>query len=106
MQVNDEMMNVMAQRFKAMSEPLRLKILQLLKEGERSVGEIAESLNLKPGTASANLTAMAKAGLVSARREGVKIYYHIANEMILQICDVACACIRREIDDWVKMGKK
>lgn len=106
MKISDEMMNVMAQRFKAMSEPLRLKILQLLKEGERSVGEIAEVLELKHGTASANLNAMAKAGLVSTRREGVKIYYHITNEMVLQICDVACACIREEIDEMVKMREK
>jgi len=106
MKVNDEMMNVMAQRFKAMSEPLRLKILQFLKEGERSVGEIAEFLDLKHGTASANLNAMAKAGLVSTRREGTKIFYRIANEMVLQICDVACACIRKEIDEMVKLRGK
>lgn len=101
MQINDDMMRVMANRFKAMSEPIRLKILQIIKERERSVGEIAELLNLKHGTASANLNVLAKAGLVSTRRDGVKIYYHIANDMILQICDIACKCIREEIREMI-----
>ncbi len=103
MQINDEMIRLMANRFKAMSEPVRLKILQIVKERERSVGEIAEILNLKHGTASANLNALAKAGLVSTRRDGVKIYYHIANDMILQICDIACNCIRQEIKEMLKL---
>lgn len=102
MVINDDMMNIMAQRFKVMSEPLRLKILHLLKGGEKSVGELAETLQLKHGTASANLNALAKVGLVSPRRDGTKIYYHITNDMVLKICDIACDCIRLEIDEMMK----
>lgn len=100
---NDEMMQIVAHRFKVMSEPLRLKILQLLKNGEKSVGEIAGILHLKHGTASANLNALAKASLVTSRREGTKIYYRITNQMVLKICDVACECIHKEIHDMVQM---
>jgi DNA-binding transcriptional ArsR family regulator len=103
MQINDEKMQIIAQRFKAMSEPIRLKILHLLKDCERSVGEIAETLDMKPGTASANLNALAKAGLVSSRREGTKIYYRISNKMVIKICDIACDCINKEIDAMIKM---
>ncbi|MBN2325801.1 MAG: winged helix-turn-helix transcriptional regulator [Candidatus Omnitrophica bacterium] len=103
MRSNDEMMQIVAQRFKVMSEPLRLKILQLLKDRERSVGEIADILHLKHGTASANLNALAKASLVAPRREGTKIYYRITNQMVLKICEIACDCIHKEIDAMVKM---
>ncbi|MFB3785959.1 MAG: ArsR/SmtB family transcription factor [bacterium] len=105
MLMNEEMYRLMAMRFKAMAEPARLMILQLLKEHELTVGEIAELTGMKHGTASANLVALAKAGLVTCRREGTKMYYRVSSEMVLKICDIACACIRQEIEEMVKMGR-
>lgn len=106
MQPNDELFQLMAQRFKVMSEPVRLKILQLLKDEELSVGDIAERIGLKHGTASSNLVALSKAGLVSCRREGTKVYYRLTNEMVIKICDIACDCIKNEIDEMIKLQQR
>ena len=102
MKLNDELLALIGSRLKAMSEPTRLKILQLLKEEELSVGEIAEIAGLKHGTASANLIALQKAGLVACRREGTKVLYRIGSDMVFRICDVVCASLKEE---WVEMSK-
>lgn len=77
--MNEELLEMVAKRFKAMSEPTRLKILQILKDGEKSVSEIALSTGLKHGTASANLLSLQQSGLVSNRREGKKVLYRISD---------------------------
>ncbi|MEW6234116.1 MAG: metalloregulator ArsR/SmtB family transcription factor [Candidatus Omnitrophota bacterium] len=103
--MNDELLTLIGSRLKAMSEPTRLKILQMLKEGELSVGEIAEKAGLKHGTASANLNALQKAGLVTCRREGTKILYRIGSDMVFRICDVVCAALKEEWEDMEKWRK-
>ncbi len=102
MQLSDEILQTIAHRFKAMSEPVRLKILHLLKEGELSVGEIADETGLKHGTASANLNALSQAGLVSTRREGTKIYYRLSSEMVIEICEIVCTSVRSEFEQMLK----
>jgi len=102
MEMKDDLLILIGSRLKAMSEPTRLKILQMLKEGELSVGEIAEKAGLKHGTASANLNALQRAGLVAYRREGTKVLYRIGSDMVFRICDVVCASLKEE---WAEMSK-
>ncbi|MDX9754880.1 MAG: metalloregulator ArsR/SmtB family transcription factor [bacterium] len=92
----DEILNLIAQRFKAMSDPTRLRILHLLRGQEMSVGEIAEAARLKHGTASANLMALYKAGLVAHRKEGTKVLYRIGNPMVFKVCDGVCESLKEE----------
>ena len=65
---------------KALSNRHRLLLICQLTEGERSVGELAECLNLRDSTVSQHLALLRKDGLVSARRDAQTIYYSIASE--------------------------
>lgn len=83
-------MEKMAATFRALSEPQRLRILQVLEEGERPVGEIAAAIEGTQSNISRHLQALKLAGLVSRRRDGNSILYEIADPMIFQLCALVC----------------
>ena len=68
-----------AELFKALGHPARIRCLEVLAAGERSVGELAEFLGIRDATASQHLALLRKDGLVNARREGQTIWYSIAS---------------------------
>lgn len=77
-----------SQLLKAMASPNRLMLLCMLAEGEKSVSELAEKLNLRQSTVSQHLARLRLDQLVTARREGQSIYYRIADrtaEKVIQI---------------------
>lgn len=102
---SEEVLELIARRLKAMSEPARLKVIQNLKNGEKSVGEIAEQTGMKHGTASANLNALLSAGLVSCRKEGTKVYYHISSDMVFKVCEGVCESLKDEFAEIEKLRK-
>ncbi len=79
-----------ASRFKALGNPLRLKILNSLKEGERSVNDILDAVGGSQANISKHLNVLRQAQLVGFRRDGVTVYYRIADEAILSICRSVC----------------
>ena len=75
---------------KAMANPLRLKILHALEEGELAVGHLAESIDSSQTNVSKQLTILRGAGLVDSRREGVSVFYRISDPMVFEICHAVC----------------
>jgi rhodanese-related sulfurtransferase len=67
---------------KALANPARLELLDLLAQGERSVEELAQAAGMKVSNTSAQLRALTGAGLVASRREGVRIYYRLADQNV------------------------
>jgi rhodanese-related sulfurtransferase len=80
---------------KALANPARLELLDLLAQGERSVEDLAEAARMKLSNTSAQLRTLAATGLVEARRDGVKVYYRLADEQVAgfaaQVQDFAAA---------------
>ncbi len=74
-----------AQQLKILSNPDRLKILCVLKDGEINVQQIELLTNIQQPTLSQQLTILRKAHLVATRREGKQIYYSIAEDKVLQL---------------------
>lgn len=91
------MMEVVAARFRALGEPLRLRILQVLEEGEASVGEIAERLEANQSNVSRHLRNIHDAGLVARRREGSNIFYSISDPTVLKICRLVCERAEKDV---------
>jgi DNA-binding transcriptional ArsR family regulator len=90
LKLTDTMTEVVAQRFRLLGEPMRLRILQLLEAGERPVGEIVETLKSSQPNISKHLQALSQGGLIRRRREGLNIYYAIADPMVFKLCDLVC----------------
>ena len=92
--LSPEALELVAARFKVMSEPLRLRILQELERGEMSVMEITEAVESSQPNVSKHLKVLQDAGLVTRRQEGNTVYCSIADETVFEICDVVCSSLR------------
>lgn len=78
----DQLYEQFAQQVRALANPHRLEILDLLAQGERTVDEIAKEAGLKVGSASQHLQVLRQAGILRVRREGLFAYYRLADEQV------------------------
>lgn len=71
---------------KTLTNPKRIEILNTLKEGEKTVTELVEALGVSKANVSQHLAVMRHKGILSTRREGVNIYYRVANHKVIDAC--------------------
>ena len=98
----DEALNLIAERFKALSEPSRLKLLVSLSNGEKTVGELVSETGLTQANVSRHLNILTKVGILARRKDGLNAFYHICDECIPQLCDVMCRSMRKQVMSSVK----
>jgi DNA-binding transcriptional ArsR family regulator len=95
--LNDPALEQVAAFFRALAVPLRLKILNALREGERNVGEITSELACSQANASKHLAVLAGSGLVEKRQSGTSTYYRIRDPRIYELCDLVCGHVGERI---------
>lgn len=78
-----------AEFFKALAHPLRIHILDALREGERSVADLRDILGVEPPNASQQLAILRSKNLVSARKEGNNVFYAVRDPLVFQLLDDA-----------------
>jgi DNA-binding transcriptional ArsR family regulator len=93
-----EALDLVAARFRAMGEPLRLRLLQQLETGPRTVSALAQSVLSTQPNVSKHLKVLQDAGLVSRRQQGTSVYYSIADEMVFELCDMICNRLRDRLE--------
>jgi len=91
---------------KALAQPTRLKILDFLREGERCVCEIFPAIGEEQSNTSRHLNMMLSAGVLSRRKDGLKIYYVIKHPQIVEILDIVTIIVKREIGGRHNLLKK
>ena len=101
---NDQVMSAeaisyVAGRFKVLSEPLRLQILQHLQQGESSVSAITQAVNSTQPNISKHLKILQDEDLVARRQDGNTVYYRIADESVFALCDVACGSLKQRFSE-------
>jgi ArsR family transcriptional regulator len=89
-----EALQLVAARFKVLSDPMRLRMLQLLQDGEQSVTAITESVESTQPNVSKHLKIMQEAGLVARRQEGNAVYYSISDPTVFDLCEVVCSSLQ------------
>lgn len=100
--VTDVLLERVAARLRAMSSPLRLRILHALEDGELSVTEIVRVARSSQANVSKHLTVLRTAGLVKSRRNGMSVCYSIGDPMVLDICRSVCDSILCQASNDVK----
>lgn len=80
---------VKAEFFKTLGHPARIRVLELLRGGERSVGELIPEVGLEPSHLSQQLGIMRRAGLVQTRKEGVTVLYSVTDPRMFELLEVA-----------------
>lgn len=111
--LTDEALQQVAAYFLALSEPTRLQILNLLRQGERNVGELAQACGFTSANISRHLGVLMKQGLVQRESRGSAVYYSIADEAVYALCDLVCGNIGRTMErqaaqhsDFIKATRK
>lgn len=92
--MSDEAIGLVAARFRVLSEPLRLQILQHLENGEASVTSVTRAVNSTQPNVSKHLKTLQDEGLVAKRQEGNTVFYRIADKSIFELCEVVCGSLR------------
>lgn len=80
---------VKADFFRVLGHPARVRILGLLRDGERSVGELQAALELDSSSTSQHLSALRRQGLVESHREGTSVFYRVKDPRTFQLLEVA-----------------
>jgi DNA-binding transcriptional ArsR family regulator len=93
----DDLVELVARRFRVLGEPMRIKLLDQLREGEASVNELAETLDGSQQNMSKHLAVLADVGIVGRRKERNHVYYRIVDESIFALCEQVCGSAQRQL---------
>ena len=108
--MSGKMLDLVARRFHTLGEPYRLRILQVLETGEKSVGELVAELDGNQPNVSKHLQLLFDAGLIGRRREGTSIFYAISDPMVFKLCALVCTSeaekSRRKFEELAGGGRR
>ncbi len=90
--------DLVAERFKSLAEPMRLRLLDALRQGERSVGDLVEHTGAGQANVSKHLQILLAAGVVARRKEGTTAYYRLSDPAILRLCDIVCGQVEAHVE--------
>ena len=95
-QLSEEMLELIAQRFRLLSDPMRLKILHQLQDGEKSVTQLVEATGASQPNVSKHLSTLKTHGMVKRRQEGNMAYFSIGAPFVFELCSSVCNGMRKE----------
>lgn len=90
---------IKARLFRVLGHPVRVRILELLRDGERAVGALQTELGLDSGATSQHLAALRSVAVVETRREGTSVLYRIDDPGVFELLDAGRAIITRQLTD-------
>ena len=94
--LSDELVELIADRFRALAEPTRIKLLNRLREGEATVLELTAGIGTTQQNVSKHLRVLQRAGIVARRKQGNYAYYRIVDELVFSLCDVVCGSLQQQ----------
>ncbi len=94
-----EALGFVADRFRVLGEPMRLKLLIALETGEKNVSELVQLTEATQANVSKHLGILSDAGMVARRKEGLKTFYVISDPQIFKLCDLMCSKLQKEFSE-------
>jgi DNA-binding transcriptional ArsR family regulator len=96
-QLSDAALGLIASRFRLLGEASRLKLLIALEGGERNVTDLVIATGLTQANVSRHLAALSEGGVLSRRKEGLNVYYEIADPDIFHMCESVCGSLQKTL---------
>ena len=97
-ELNEHTADLVADRFRALAEPMRLRLLNLLRRGEASVGELADKTGTGQANVSKHLQLLLQQGFVDRRKEGTTTWYRVTDPAVFELCSLVCGGIEEDLD--------
>lgn len=95
--LSEEALLQVAKRFAVLSEPMRLRLIQALFEGEKNVGELVELTGGTQANVSRHLQTLTAAHILARRKDGLQVYYSISDPTIPKLCEIVCGAIEKQL---------
>jgi len=93
----DPLIELIARRFRVIGEPMRIKLLDALREREASVSELRESTGASQQNVSKHLCVLLEAGILGRRKDGNQVFYSIVDDSIFRLCEEVCGGLQQQV---------
>ena len=93
----EPLVDAIADRFRVLGEPMRIRILDRLRDGEATIGALAEALGTSQQNVSKHVGVLVRAGLVGRVKDGNSVRCRIADESVLDLCEQVCGSLQRQV---------
>jgi len=95
--IPDPLAELIARRFRVIGEPMRIRLLDRLRDREASVHELTEALDASQQNVSKHLQVLLEAGIVGRRKDGNSAYYSISDPSVFALCEEVCGSVQRQL---------
>lgn len=96
-EMTQEVLKLIAERFRVLSEPVRLRLINLLRDGEMTVSDLTRAAETSQPNVSKHLRVLTDAGILGRDQRGNTVYYSIADQSIFELCEVVCDSLNEQL---------
>lgn len=93
----EALVELIAQRFRVIGEPMRIRVLDALRDGPMTVNELTETLGASQQNVSKHVGVLAQAGIVAREKDGNRVRCSIADDTIFELCELVCGGLRQQV---------
>jgi DNA-binding transcriptional ArsR family regulator len=93
----DDLVELIAHRFRVIGEPMRIRLLDRLRDGEATVGELSDAVSASQQNVSKHLTVLAAAGILGRRKDGNRVYCRVVDEGVFALCEEVCGSLQQQV---------
>lgn len=95
----EPLLELVAYRFRVIGEPMRIRLLEQLRDGPATVGQLTEALGAGQQNVSKHLGVLYHAGILSRQKQGTSVRYSIADTTVFELCELVCGRLREQITE-------
>lgn len=93
----EALVELIAQRFRVIGEPMRIRLLDALRDGPMTVNELTEALGASQQNVSKHIGVLAQAGIVGREKDGTRVRCFIADATVFELCELVCGGLRQQV---------
>jgi DNA-binding transcriptional ArsR family regulator len=93
------LVELIAQRFRIIGEPMRIRLLDALRDGPLTINELSDALGASQQNVSKHVSVLAQAGIVAREKEGTRVRCSIADQTIFNLCEIVCGGLRQHVTE-------
>jgi DNA-binding transcriptional ArsR family regulator len=102
----DELTALIARRFQVIAEPMRIRLLDRLRDGEASVNELVEATHGSQQNVSKHLGVLLEAGILGRRKQGNRVFYRVVDEDVFALCETVCGSVQRQLEGMTELLRR
>ncbi len=93
----EALVELIAQRFRVIGEPMRIRLLDALREGPMTIAELTEALDATQQNVSKHVGVLAQAGIVGREKDGTRVRCFISDPTVFELCELVCGGLREQV---------